>query len=99
MQLNFQHSLKALDWGKQQATFQDASGAEVAETYDLLIGADGVHSKTRQLYQQHNPKLRVTLKPAPKDYVGFSGISAEGYESGVLGAALPCSGLTMQQAL
>ena len=58
----------------------------MAAPYDLLIGADGVHSKTRHLYQQHDPSLRVELQPAPKDYVGFSGIPVEGYMAGMLPA-------------
>ena len=65
---------------------QDGSGADVAAPYDLLIGADGVHSKTRQLYQQHDLAFKIELQPAPKDYVGFSGIPVDGYMAGMLPA-------------
>ena len=95
IQLAFQHTLTAVDWEQQTAEFQDAAGKPVSAPYSLLVGADGVNSKTRSLYQQHDPSLEVFLQPALKDFVGFSGISVDGYNAGAawwrLGDGRDCS--------
>ena len=82
IQLHFCHTLWDLYWDKQSAAFLDPSDNQFTVPYDLLIGADGVHSKTRRLYQQYDLNMLAPIQPALKDWIEFSGIPAEEYAKG-----------------
>ena len=57
---------------------KEADGSTVSFQYDLLVAADGRHSKCRRLYQKFDPSFSCYLRPAPKHYVGFAGITLPG---------------------
>ena len=67
-----------MDWDKKVATFKSDDGITSSFKYALLVAADGRHSKTRRLYEQHEPSFTSFLSPSPKDYVGFSGLTLPG---------------------
>ena len=67
-----------MDWDSRVATFQSAQKASLAVKYDLLVVCDGRHSKTRSLYQQHDPSFTAWSKPARLHYMGFSGVELPG---------------------
>ena len=90
IRLHFQHSVKGVDWQKRQAVFEDASGSPRTCAYDLLVASDGRHSKCRRLYQAHDPSFTSFLRPSPKDYAGFSGLTLPGPQRARSPAAQAC---------
>ena len=76
--LHFDHSIQAVDWDKGTAVFSTAQGPTGPVKYDLLVAADGRYSKTRRLYEQHEPRFKTFLQPSAVEYVGFSGLTLPG---------------------
>ena len=50
IQVLYEHSLESVDFDRRTATFSSPAGP-VTVGYDLLIAADGKHSKLRRLYE------------------------------------------------
>ena len=78
IRLHFQHSIHSVDWDKRQAVFRDAADTAVPFNYDLLIAADGRHSKCRRLYRLHDASFTSFLQPSSRDYASFSGLTMPG---------------------
>ena len=76
--LHFEHSIKEVDWHRRAATFSKADGTTAVAGYDLLVAADGRHSKTRRLYQEHEPTFTSFQRRGAKDYLTFSGFMLPG---------------------
>ena len=64
LKVHFKHECIAVDLEAKSAAFQSASGYQVCKAYDLLIGADGVRSKVRNILQ-HTTDLEVKLRESP----------------------------------
>ena len=76
--LHFEHSIQEVDWHGRAATFSRPDGTTAVATYDLLLAADGRHSKTRGLYQEHEPTFTSFQRRGDKDYLTFSGFMLPG---------------------
>ncbi|NEP49985.1 MAG: FAD-dependent monooxygenase [Moorea sp. SIO3C2] len=66
LKIHFKHECIAVDLEAKSAAFQSASGYQPCQAYDLLIGADGVQSKVRNILQ-HKTGLEVKLRKSPVD--------------------------------
>ena len=76
--LHFEHSIQSVDWDKRIAAFSRANGTTATAKYDLLVAADGRHSKTRRLFQEHDPNFTAFQRPGDKDYLSFGGFMLPG---------------------
>ncbi|NEO42649.1 MAG: FAD-dependent monooxygenase [Moorea sp. SIO4A3] len=64
LRLKFEQKCLDIDLEAKSAVFQSASGYQPCKAYDLLIGADGVRSKVRNILQ-HTTDLEVKLRESP----------------------------------
>lgn len=70
---HFGHELQHLDLARQLATFHTTSGEILEKHYDLLVAADGVHSRAREMMAAQIPGFTYSSEP---DIMSFKAIEA-----------------------